>query len=567
MQLEQTATLERYRVAALAVLAYLLAVAGTVSIGMWTIDWQLVYPLDDTYIHLSTARTLADHGLWSAVPTEPSSPSSSVLWTLILAGADAVGLLGKWTPLAINTVLGVVTVFVADRILRVRFPRLGELQRFGLLAALILAASLSVQTVVGMEHALQILAAILLVETGVGTILERSAPDETFAHALPPALIWVFAPLLVAVRFEAAFLVLPVCILLAWYIRFVEGFALGVASMLPVGAFAMYSTSVGNYPLPNSILLKTDAVGIAERASFVDNVLINLLSSPLPVMILMLTGFMLANGTFSRIAKRRAASPTAVAAIIVSLGTALQLLLASTGWLYRYEAYLLGVAFVFFGPYVMLEFGDALEGKVSPKLFRVGKWVVVATIVTRMGVAHFDTVRAMKDRYLEHLLPVEFVTEYFPEAPIMVNDLGLPAWHHEGKVVDVFGLGSNKPIEMRLSDDGYTRQDVLDWAREEGVVLAIHQVEWPFVFDHIPEQWEVVAFWRVPRNVVFGDRIVGFFATDEATREDVHRHLRTFVDERVPDSVETKFYEPGEMTFEKFIEGAKNMGDGSRRRP
>src|SRR6185312_12642286 len=49
-----------------------------------------VYPLDDSYIHLSLARTLAFHHVWGIEPTAFASASSSPGWTLLLAAVDVL---------------------------------------------------------------------------------------------------------------------------------------------------------------------------------------------------------------------------------------------------------------------------------------------------------------------------------------------------------------------------------------------------------------------------------------------------------------------------------------------
>src|SRR5512134_3813371 len=61
-------------------------------------DGRLIYALDDAYIHMAVARTLASHGIWGCTPFHFSSSSSSLLWTFGLGAAyGAVGV-NDWIP-------------------------------------------------------------------------------------------------------------------------------------------------------------------------------------------------------------------------------------------------------------------------------------------------------------------------------------------------------------------------------------------------------------------------------------------------------------------------------------
>lgn len=60
----------------LAVLLFLLASA---------LHFRLGFPLDDSWIHQTYARNLAQHGEWSFIPGTPSAGSTSPLWSLLLA--------------------------------------------------------------------------------------------------------------------------------------------------------------------------------------------------------------------------------------------------------------------------------------------------------------------------------------------------------------------------------------------------------------------------------------------------------------------------------------------------
>src|SRR4051812_45844062 len=44
-----------------------------------------VYPLDDTYIHMSIGKNLAEFGQWGITRHEFTSSSSSILYTLLIA--------------------------------------------------------------------------------------------------------------------------------------------------------------------------------------------------------------------------------------------------------------------------------------------------------------------------------------------------------------------------------------------------------------------------------------------------------------------------------------------------
>ena len=71
--------------ALIAVLFYLLVSAVIFRVG---------FPLDDTWIHLTYARNLADHGEWAFRLGERSSGSTSPLWTFLLS----IGFVLKLAP-------------------------------------------------------------------------------------------------------------------------------------------------------------------------------------------------------------------------------------------------------------------------------------------------------------------------------------------------------------------------------------------------------------------------------------------------------------------------------------
>jgi hypothetical protein len=97
-------------VAALAaVLFYLVVCALTFGVG---------FPLDDSWIHLTYARNLAEHGEWAFRLGEQSAGSTSPLWTALLSIGFLIGL-GPyvWTYLAGCAVLTLLAIY-ADKLTR-----------------------------------------------------------------------------------------------------------------------------------------------------------------------------------------------------------------------------------------------------------------------------------------------------------------------------------------------------------------------------------------------------------------------------------------------------------------
>ncbi len=65
------------------------------------------FPLDDSWIHQTYARNLAEYGEWTFVPDKPSAASTAPLYSMLLAIGHAIGL----SPFAWAHFLGVLALF------------------------------------------------------------------------------------------------------------------------------------------------------------------------------------------------------------------------------------------------------------------------------------------------------------------------------------------------------------------------------------------------------------------------------------------------------------------------
>ncbi len=120
----------------------------------------------------------------------------------------------------------------------------------------------------------------------------------------------------------------------------------------------------------------------------------------------------------------------------------------------------------------------------------------------------------MHDRYLEHVQPALFVARHYNRCTIVLNDIGAVSYYADSRVLDMYGLSSLEPVAFRRQAGGYTKDDVGQWSQSASARIAILQVEWDQISPRIPDAWVKIAEWHIPRNVVFGDTRIGFFAVD-----------------------------------------------------
>ena len=80
-----------------------------------------MYALDDAYIHMAVARSLARHGVWGVTPYAFTSSTSSLAWPLLLALADLVVGVRAATPLVLNLAFA-----VAEKLARLAKARLAR---------------------------------------------------------------------------------------------------------------------------------------------------------------------------------------------------------------------------------------------------------------------------------------------------------------------------------------------------------------------------------------------------------------------------------------------------------
>jgi hypothetical protein len=385
-----------------------------------------------------------------------------------------------------------------------------------------------------MEHVLHALLATALCFLACRSIARP--PEEARAEGL--AALGLLAGLDVAARYESLFLVAPLMMLSAARARLSTFLALGLGAAVPVLGFGLWWMHAGGWLLPNSLILKTHFVQEAKQIAEIRHALRAMVGSlektafagGFAALLIELTG-LLAWHLF----RRRRPWDMPILFGVAALGTtAGHFAFAGVGWLYRYEAWL-----IVLDAAAICLLAQALFS--SRQLFAVAA-LLVLIFSYRTWMATESTVEAIDDRRREHLAPAHFVADNYAGKTIMVGDIGAISWFApQTRALDLFGIGNNEPVRLRLSPTGYDAAAVSAWARRSDARIAIVPPCWQEVRDVLPPEWTLVATWHVPRNVVFDDLLVAFFAIAPDEADALRRTLRQFP---VPAGVKVKYDPP-----------------------
>ena len=493
-----------------AALLFLTSVGIALRLALDATGGQLVYALDDAYIHMAMAKNFAEHGVWGCTPFHFSSSSSSPLWTWLLAAAYATVGVHDAVPLVLNIVLGIAMLMLTDRYLT-RWSLPAVVRAVTLIGVVIVTNAVGM-VLMGMEHILHLLLTIWFAAAAAGALTGTAAA----AGETRTGMLCALAALLSLSRYEGVFLVGVVC--LAFFVRrqYVRGASIAVAAAMPVIAYGVFALANGGLFLPNSLLLKAGGasasplavlfkrVGAEDIAFFRSNpALLWLTTTALSVALLRLA-------MTRRPWEPRLLLPVWFVLIVLLHG---HFVFSSTFWAYRYDAYLLGFGVMALA--VALH-RDGLAAHVSGKAsVIVGAILVVLVAVTSNPCASLratQEIAGTRNTLFEHVLTARFVRTYYPREVVAVNDLGAVTYFTSAPILDVVGLGDIEPLLISRRTGGYTAADVQAWTAAHHARIALIQIDWSWVAPRVPPDWTRVAEITVPTH----GQHIAFFAVDPA---------------------------------------------------
>lgn len=496
----------------------LAAVALTTSLafvflGMRLTSGHWVYTLDDAYIHMAMARTLAEHGVWGVAPSEATFCSSSPLWTLLLAFGFKVLGVHDWLPGVLNIGCLLLALLVADDEMRKACVEAKLRVAAGLV--LLFLAPLTVIVSTGMEHTLHVLLMLLFLGVSLRVLRQGgSFRDRT--------MLLLLAFLSTGARYESLFVIVPVALLVAQRKAWTTAFLLLAVGILPVVVHGAFAHAFGGFFLPNSLMLKghfpsgglaswvTQAFSMYLRVSM-ENVHLHLLC-------LLLLG----TACCGRVVREvRLLALALVAASVVHLT------ISECGRFYRYEIYLMALGLVVLAVAWLPLLKVPSWGGLVACVGRADREIVLARcalviffvlpLVLRGGWASGRIVRASANIYEQQEQLAQIFRAYpdMQETALAVNDLGLMAYRSGAKLIDLWGVGTTEVSRLKVQHR-YDKRAISE-------LLDKHRVGYVVVFDQwfargreLPDDLVLVAKLSIKKDIVCFQDTVMIYATSQS---------------------------------------------------
>lgn len=500
----------------------------------------LIYPLDDTYIHMSIAKNLALYNNWGISANQFQSASSSILYTILLSALFKLFSVNTLIPFIINLTAGIVLIFAIQQRLQKENIRFNY--QLIILLLVIFFTPLPVIIISGMEHTLQCLFSFLFIFNFCDWI---SKQQDDFSKPKLPVSLFVYGIILCGLRYEGLFIVAAACCILLYYRKIISAFLLGFVSALPLIIFGIFSIVKGSYFLPNSVLLKSSPVQLHESGvvNFVSNILIDKLTVAKTGITALATQRLLLIlpiiFLFFRNEIKNLVSYKLVIIILLAC-TVLQLSFASTGWFYRYEAYLILCSTIILSILAVKYFKVwyVKQNRALMPLVLIVVFFLFFPLILRSTAAYAKASQACVNIYEQQYQMGNFVKKYYNTSTIAVNDIGAVSYFNQAKVLDLWGL-ANIEIAKAKKSNNCTPQFLSNITNNENVDFTIVYDSW---FDSaLLNKWQKVATWQIKNNVICGDATVSFYAVKANAAASLKTNLLTY-QQLLPKDIKVEYY-------------------------
>lgn len=493
-----------------------------------------MYPYDDTFIHLKIADNLT-RGSWGINENEFASASSSILYTLILA-LSRIFSNGVMIPFVVNSFAGVAIVFALH--LWLKKHHVNFVGQAFIIALAVFFTPLPLLIVSGMEHTLQCLFSFLF----IFYFSDWLGQTKDLRKEKLPFNILLFAVLATTIRYEGLFLVAIACCLLLIHKKVFQAFVLGFIAILPLAVYGFISVSKGSYFLPNSVLVKSGSFAYGGPLRFVYEIFFDKLwyarngmaataTQRLTIAIPLLYFFF----------RKYLSTSYFFVLVFLFFAAVFQLSFASTGYLYRYEAYLF-FSFIIIVPVLFYKYGRYILSDLTTTFSKIAAlalaFFLFFPLVIRSITALDKAGQGCINIYDQQYQMAKFTKQFYNQSNIALNDIGAISYYTKANIVDLWGLAN---IEVTKSKkQHFWTPDFLDsLCKAKKVELAIVYDSW--FNDSLTRRWNKAATWQIQNNVICGDSIISFYSLNALQKDSLQQQLKAY-ETQLPPSVVVKYY-------------------------
>jgi hypothetical protein len=389
----------------------------------------------------------------------------------------------------------------------------------------------------GMEHTLQCLFSFLFIFYFSDWLEESKDVGKPL-----PFKILLLAILASTIRYEGLFLIAIACILLLVHKKNLQAVILGFVSIIPLFIFGLISVSKGNYFLPNSVLVKSQSFNYSNPLQVIYDILFDKLVYARNGMAALATQRLVIILPLLYLLFKKYLRASYLFVLIFLFGAAiLQLSFASTGYLYRYEAYLF-FCFMIIVPIILYKHGKQifllLNTFVSKIVALMLTFFLILPIVLRCLTALDKASQACINIYDQQYQMAMFTKKYYNESTVALNDIGAVGYFTNSKIIDLWGL-ANIEVTKSKQKHYWTAKYLDSLCRARQVQMAIIYDSW--FSDSLTKRWSKVATWEIQNNVICGDSVVSFYSLNSLTRNILQQNIRAF-EPQLPSSVLVKYY-------------------------
>lgn len=503
---------------------------------------RLIYPQDDAYLRLATAQNIAHNGVWGLSPHGFNAASSSILYPLLLAAFFKIFGTLAYIPWIIGLVTSLAWIVILQKWLAKQ--QLAPWQQLLVLIAIIYLAPLHVMVATGMEHALQILLSFLFIFKFCEWLPSRSESKGYTAGF--PMILYVYALLLTATRYEGLLVVGVACTGLLTRRKWLTAIILAGVALVPAVLYGVYAVRQGGYFIPNSILIKGVPLPVNGESirNFFSTEVVNRLLYPFPtrgglaanrlLILLPLTCWLYRDALRQEKAYR-------YILYLVLATCALHVVLVGGIFYFRYEAYLVACSLVV--PAVLIaRFGIGLQRAKRSMATWLAAWTLVFLLYpffSRAWVAYQEAGYGFLHEFQNNYQAGTFLEKYYNDSVVVMDELGVSSFLSPGRKLDMMtGIADMEVTATRV--DGFNQLAYIEFLlkKEKPAIALISEKKYhPYLTQH----WIKVATWFTSFKVGLTDTQLSIFAIDPAAADGLRSRLKEF-QASMPPGIKVEYY-------------------------